>query len=29
MPYPLYDTGYGWLWSDGVLRETDNYSELD
>lgn len=29
MPYPLYWTKYGCMWSDGVLRETDSYSELD
>jgi hypothetical protein len=28
MPHPLYPTGYGWMWSDGVIRASDSYSEL-
>lgn len=27
-PVPLYNTGYGWLWSDGVVRASDSYDEL-
>nr|DAH78668.1 MAG TPA: hypothetical protein [Caudoviricetes sp.] len=27
-PVPLYNTGYGWMWSDGVIRASDSYSEL-
>ena len=27
-PVPLYNTGYGWMWSDGVIRTTDSYDEL-
>lgn len=29
MPYPLYWTKYGCMWSDGVLRTSDSYTELD
>lgn len=29
MPYPLYWTKYGCMWSDGVCRASDSYTELD
>lgn len=28
MPYPLYDIGYGWMWSDGIVRATDSIDEI-
>ena len=27
-PYPLYPTGYGWMWSDGIECATADPSEL-
>lgn len=28
MPYPMYPVGYGWMWSDGIVRATDSIDEL-
>ena len=28
MPHPLYPTGYGWMWSDGIVRASDSSEEL-
>ena len=27
-PVPLYNTGYGWMWSDGIVRASDSSEEL-
>lgn len=28
MPYPLFPTADGWMWSDGIVRATDSMDEV-